>query len=204
MFSHHHRRFAAKSISVTPVPTIQTATAGSALSVNYPSGLVLGAQLIMFVHAQDKTITYGTLAGWTLVADADGVGFWTRTVDGSEPSSITFGAIATAVSGTIIQVLNGTYDVVGANSAANNTAVAPSITATGAGLLFAFFFENTGGAHSQTYTTPSGMTPLVSISTTTLSFAIFTQIISAGATGTRTSSASINNARGCLLSVKSA
>ena len=203
MPSHHFLRAVVRQTEIiNPAPTVQTSVSGATLTVNYPSGLIVGAQLIMFLDAQDPATTYVAITGWTKVADANGSAHYTRTVDGSEPSSITFTAIATGRCGTIIQIIGGTYDLVGADAATSGTPIAPSITATAPGILFGFFF-NHGSGTAQTFTTPAGMTPLVSTSSaTTSSFAIFTQSIASGATGTRTSTVSGNNANARLLAVK--
>jgi hypothetical protein len=103
--------------------------------------------------------------------------------------------------GSILTYANAQYDTVGASSAASGTPAAPSVTvAAGGGRLLAFF---AAPAASCTFSTPTGMTPLVSNSDASVpSWAVFYEDVAAGATGTRTSTCTGSaSAQGVLLSI---
>lgn len=103
----------------------------------------------------------------------------------SEGSSYTFTRATNGAStGRIVQVRNATYNTIGAKGTASLGTVitAPSITAT-KGLLLAFYVV----ADAATFTTPTNMSSVGTNSYTNGSYAVFSQAVAAGATGTKDS-----------------
>lgn len=198
MYSHHHRRFAAKAVTVTPTPVFVNAASGTGITIPAPTGTQVGDQLLSYT-ATVGSDAFTPPSGWTEQADVNGVTFETKAATGTD--GITWGSGSTAITGTMVRVLGGTFDSIGAYSTSSATMVAPSITMSAAGLILAFFWDATGGS-ATTYSTPAGMTLLTSqslLGPAGVTTYIFYQYVSAGATGTRTSNSSGNPGRGALV-----
>lgn len=150
-----------------PVPTIvgvEGATIGatSHLVINKPAGVQSGDHLIAVVWA---TVAGSlSMTGWTSVAsDYNGTirfEVFRKVAGGSEPADYTVTQFTGNKSGFIIALRGGSglIDVVGSKTEATstNTATAPSITPSHAGVLFSAFAINS--ALRTISAGPSGMT----------------------------------------------
>lgn len=122
----------------------------------------------------------------------------TRVINGSEGSTFTFTMDkSTSTFGILLAHLrSATFDAVGLISNSSSTAQAPSITVSKKAKVLAAYGRGTG---SNTFTTPSGFTPVTAISTVSgLSAALFVGDFAAGATGIVSSAASGGTSRGIL------
>lgn len=132
-----------------------------------------------------------TQASWTEAYDRSGtggLGVFYKTATGSEPSTYAFSNTnSNNYSGVIIAIQNGAWGQAGSADATDNDTglAAPSITVgSGAGgdqLLLAVFQNNSSGGIG----TPTGMTDVIDY-TSNPALLICEEMVSAGATGTRT------------------
>ena len=180
----------------------QTGSAGTTITINVPAGTIDGDVLVLFVTSANSGATWTTPAGWTAGTSAVGAKVFYRTAS-SEPASYTITqSVSTTADGYIANFRNASIDVVGAFSGSGtNPAVAPSITVTNNNsLVIAVFSDATG---NETYSTPTGFTPLDSDSDATgPSSGIFYKTgVSAGAFGTVSSTMSGGTSRGALISL---
>lgn len=189
------------------VASAQTANtvAGATLAISKPPGTVDGDIMVAVMAAGTGGTTWTGDTGWTEVFDI-GVSPRLRIaykVAASEGSSYTFTqAEPTAVcTGAIMTFRGVAYDVIGSDFVSSGTSpiVAPGITAVG-GLLLACYAKNTV---STTFTTPSGMTSVVTDSSR---YHVFSETIASGDTGSRTSTPSTASGAtvGVLLALKPA
>lgn len=188
------------------------ATASSAV-VTKPVGVVSGDFLIC-VQGSDKSGSFAAMTGASGFVTVDqstqtGAGFvkiWTLTAGGSEPSTYTFND-ATGADSTVsmIAVAAGTYDPAspfavvptwGGSNTLTASHDAPSVTGVAGGLLVTAHMGGSGANATLTYTPPSGMTERfensasrwIVMETNTL------DLVSAGATGTKTATCSATRA----------
>lgn len=173
------------------------------LVIPKPTGPLTDDVIISFVVC-DNDRTWTTHSGFTELLDTQRAEFSRRTVDGSEASDLTFTASADhgRASGAAVLLRGGEYDTIGALSAAAASPAAPSITMTGDGVLLAMFWRSAPGI---AFTTPTGFVPLVSdFDGKSPSYAIFYKMVSAGATGSVTSTLTAGYGYGVLVGVKAA
>lgn len=189
----------------------QNATVGAALVINKPAGTQAGDLMVAAVAGgTSDTTTWTGDTGWTEVADLaskPNVRLAYKVAGSSEPASYTFTASsgANTNAGCILTYRNATYDTVGAFVTATTPAPAPGITVAANYSRLIGVFAN--GAVSVTCTTPPGMTARVTDNdATTPSYLVADEIVSLGATGTRTSDIGTisNGGAGILLAIKPA
>ena len=181
----------------------QTNAAQATITVNVPSGVANGDLLILVLNGGNSTV-YTTPAGWTLwFATTNVTAVFYKTAS-SEPASYTVtGSTATTAIGFMLAYRNAAINVMGALSATTaNPIVAPAITTTATNTVVIAFIRN--GGVSETFTTPSGFTNLVSESDASdPSGAIFTKTqVTAGTTGTASSTPTSTAGRGIQFSIR--
>ena len=187
--------------------TSVTATSGTTLMVNKPSGVVAGSLLLAAVYVQASSIpTITPPSGWTSLGTVSNASqraqVFYRVAGASEPTNYTFTSSLTIVAGTAVlegYTFTGT-GVVGASAfgslAVGNVVVAPTVTvALPNSLLYCAFFTSTLG------TGVTGMTPRAAVENGNRDVAVFDQAVGAGATGTRTYTGS-NSGWGFSLSIE--
>jgi|GEM_PF-1299101 len=171
--------------SVRGSATVAEIASGTSVTVNKPALVSAGDLILAFAYASSwdsGANSWGIPTGFSLAAGVSGRSCFVKVATGSEPSTYAFtknGGGAT-VMGVIMVVIAG--GSAGPNGQSGN-ATGPSITLASPGLLLAF-----GAAFSASVTiaTPSGMTPvLIDNNATAPSLALFSQVVPAGATGTR-------------------
>lgn len=171
-----------------------------ALTINKPSGVAVGDVLAAFLCGSDPR-TWTMPSGWTEVKDQGAfpeIGVAYLVAGASEPSSYVFTpSSATTTAGIIVNLRNAAFDVVGAVST-SSTISAPSITLSkGGSAVFAFY---AGATDADTWTTPTGMTPLASHNAVKPSYALFYQLlVPAGSTGNKDSTGSGVTSPGSVL-----
>jgi hypothetical protein len=184
----------------TPAPVAETASATTTLTLTKPTGTIYDDLLISVAMSPGPGHTWTPGTGFSERLDSQNLELATRLTDGAEAATFTPTASGSGnLSGTIIRLTSAAYDTVGTVSSNGTSPAAPQITMAAAGKLFAVFFNPSAGI---TFSTPAGMTPLVS-NTTGCSFAVFVEDVASGATGTRTSNATgtgNNASRGVLIS----
>ena len=164
-------------------------TSATTITVNVPSGTVNNTLMILLVTSAGTANNWTTPAGWTVwSANFNGRAIYYRTAS-SEPASYTITQSGSATSAAyILTYNNATIDVMGSYGTAANPSVAPSITTT-ANNATVFYFVASGGQDTNTYSTPTNFTPLVSdLGPTRPCSAAFSRVqATAGATGTASS-----------------
>jgi hypothetical protein len=180
----------------TPAPIAQdTGGVEGGITLTAPSGTGLGDLLVSLAYS---SLSWTPASGFTERLDSNGIELATLVCGGAEPSTYFVDAPAGGTYyGTLIRFTSAAYDTIGAESSSGTSPAAPAITMSAAGKLLAIYFGNGGTSFS----TPSGMTPLVSGT----NYAVFIEDVASGSTGTRTSNASggspNSNSRGVLLGV---
>lgn len=164
-------------------------TTSTTITVNVPSSTANNDLMILVVVSATAANTWTTPSGWTVWrASGNGRAIYYRTAS-SEPASytVTQSGSSTA-SAYILSYRNASIDVMGTLGSPADPSVAPSITTT-ADDAYVFYFVANPGQSSNTYSTPTGFTPLVSDTDGTApSSAIFYKVqATAGATGTASS-----------------
>lgn len=150
--------------------------------------------------------TFTPPAGWIEALDANtnpmfGIFYRDILADDTGNQVFTLSSSRRYISYFSLLFANARFDVAGAAAtSATATVVAPGITASKKGLLFAAV---SASSSSKTYSPPAGMTATESVVATGLSMALFQQEIAAGATGTRsmTTSAAVGQV-GALFSIR--
>lgn len=180
---------------------------GTTVTITKPSGVAAGDLMIAILAHRDAQL-WTPESGWTEVGDSivsPGVEVAWKIATGAEAADYTFTATGVGNKvGVLLAYRGAAYDAIGAFVAANagSDVVAPSVTLSRDGLALAFFADEFG---SRTFTTPSGMLALLSQSASAPSYAIFSQQLGPGATGTRTSTPSGGgNTAGVLIGIKGA
>ena len=186
--------------------TSVTATSGTTLMVNKPSGVVAGSLLLAAVYVDASSIpTITPPSGWTSLGTVSSgsqrAQVFYLVAGASEPTNYTFTSSLTIVAGTAVlegYTFTGT-GVVGASAFGSltvSTVIAPTVTvALPNSLLYCAFFPNTLG------TGVTGMTPRAAVENGSRDVAVFDQAVGAGATGTRTYTGS-NSGWGFSLSIE--
>lgn len=172
--------------------TSVTATSGTTLMVNKPSGVVAGSLLLAAVYVQASSIpTITPPSGWTSLGTVSSgsqrAQVFYLVAGASEPTNYTFTSSLTIVAGTAVlegYTFTGT-GVVGASAfgsqAVGAVVIAPTVTvALPNSLLYCAFFTVTLG------TGVTGMTTRAAVENGNRDVAVFDQAVGAGATGTRT------------------
>lgn len=190
---------AAGEDSMVLVGTSTGAGTGESLTLAKPSDVSPGDLLIALIADTGGSSWSGT--GWTPMARHSGTLPGMRLVrkiaGGAEPSSYAFtgeldlpgSGVSVKSSGAIIAYRKAAFDKTGAIVTASfgDEIDASGITSAGGIVLAAYVNPSSG----RTFTTPWGMLPLVSDSDSNgPSFAVFSQALGAGATGTRSSTPS--------------
>jgi hypothetical protein len=164
-------------------------TNSTTITVNVPSSTDNGDLMILSVISNSGSNTWTTPSGWTVWrSNFNGRAIYYRTAS-SEPASYTITQSNSATSsGYILSYRNATIDVMGTYSGFTSPSIAPSITTT-ANNAYVFYFIGSPGQANNTFSTPTGFTPLVSDTDgTNPSSAIFYKVqATAGATGTASS-----------------
>lgn len=177
----------AASLIITPTPVITIQTTGSHVTIPKAVGTADGNLLIGAI-GNNGSKPWTPAIGFTELYDNFGFELSDR-IAASEPSTYDFaraGGKDFASVGTILRIPGGSFDSIGSADGSSNNPAPGSITMSGNGLLLAFFFSSTPGS---TFTVPTGMS-LVASNSAQFSMAIFKENVSAGATGSRTSSMS--------------
>lgn len=187
-------------------PEVDTGT--TTLTIDKPTGALAGDLLLAIMGSPGSTNFTGD-TGWSEIVDVAGTPsrrIAGKTAGGAEGSNYTFtaGTVGVNVGGAIFAYRDAAFDVVGTSGTASAGAdiIAPSVSMSSTGILFAWFVTNQPG---RTFTTPTGMLPLAAFSGSAPSFALFYQQLGAGATGTRTSTPSgSGDTTGILFAIKGA
>lgn len=182
--------------TATPITFVASAVKqntanATTLVITKPTGTVDGDIMIAFMGLLNGVGTWTPPAGWTKLSDTSSSSMAYKVASG-EGANYTFtDDVSDLLSGVIVTYRYAAYDgSVSANYSLSNPIVATTITATvNSSLLIAAYLANSTG---QTFSAPSGMLVLVSDSDATYapSWAVFTQGINAGATGSRSSTVS--------------
>lgn len=176
----------------------------TSLSITKPA-CVSGDVLISFALASSN-VTWTTHTGFTELLDSQRAEISRRTVDTTEAATLTFTSSTNhgRASGAVICFRGGTYDTIGTVSAEASSPVAPEITMSGAGIVLAIFWR---AANNIAFEAPDGFEPVpnaVDSNGDSPSFAIFSKEVSAGATGTVTSTLTAGKGYGVLVGIKAA
>ncbi len=176
----------------------------ASLVLNKPTGTADGDLMVAFMWGRLSATTWTGDTGWTEALD-QGAAPAMRVawkVAASEGSSYTFTASSSAErpAGAILTYRKASIDAVGASvvtTADASAIVASGVTAAG-GILLAFYAS---AIAPDTFTTPTGMASVTGLITDTFDNAgnIFAQKITAGSTGTRSSTPSASAAHGGIL-----
>ena len=187
---HHFLRAKPRQPLYVATASAQTAGAGATLTINKPTGTIDGDVMIAWMDvANNSARTWTGDAGWTELVDSVG-GKGARLaykIASGEGASYTFtcSLATTTLAGAIVTWRASAVDAVGIGVGGTNPVAADSISAAlGNSVLMAFYGVSATGA---TVTVPpAGMTPLFTYSGATgPSIFIYSQLVNAGATGTR-------------------
>jgi hypothetical protein len=178
-------------------------TSSSSITVNVPTGTSNGDLMIMVATLNDTLTFWSTPSGWIEWGQSLGRAVFYRTAS-SEPASytITQGNSNTS-SAAILTYRNAVPDTIGVFSVNVSPSVAAAITTTDSNsYVFDYIAGRTNA--SQTYTTPTGFTSLVSDTDSTApSYQVFYKTqATAGSTGTATSTTSSGAAMSIQFSIK--
>jgi hypothetical protein len=184
----------------------QNSTTATTLVINKPTGVQEG-DLMVAVMATDSSVTWTGDTSWTEVSDTGnrtGLRIAWKRAGASEGASYTFTSSSSRrLSGVILAYRNATFGTMGtvqdySTAPSGNIMVAPSITVADPGSRLLAAYANR--ISSTTYTTPSGMTSrAVDANATAPSWHVFDQEVGAGASGTRSSTASDAKDSACVL-----
>lgn len=195
----------ARAITFMASAKTQNFSAQATLALSKPAGTVDGQLMLAFTAGGDTTNgTWTEAAGWAQAVQvslrATHAAYKVAASEGSS-YTLTYSSAVMVLCGAIVTYSNAAYDTAGGTYSGNNDLILPSITvAQNSSLLLAFFSSK---ELSITFTTPTGMTPLLSDSDGVGgSYALFYQRVNAGATGTRTSTSSSIGGYGLLVSLK--
>lgn len=180
-----------------------TSKTGTTLVIAKPTCITSDVLVSLAVSSNDGR-TWTAHTGFTELLDSGGVEIARRTVDTTEASTFTYTASGqhSRASGAVVCLRGGTYDTIGTVSAKASSPIAPSITMTGAGIVLAIFWR---AADTIAFTTPTGFVPVIADNDgDSPSYAIFYKEVSAGATGTVTSTLTAGKGYGVLVGIKAA
>jgi len=173
--------------------THQFQESSSSMTVTVPSGVQDGDVLLAFFVCRD--LQPATISGWTQIwnADRSTLDYYAAyyRVASSEPSSYswTWADARSVPKATVNAVALRGVDSTTLLSGVSNTDTAPSINAPDAGLIVGFWGSYYGGITA--YTLDSAMTEIelqTNLNSSQMSYVSGYEAVSAGATGTRTSS----------------
>jgi hypothetical protein len=195
-----------RQITFIATASTQTTSNTTSLTISKPTGTLQNDLMIAVMGGGFSGSSSYSLAGWTQVYTRSGSGGLTifyRVAGASEGASYTFTCTnSNRQGGSIITYRYAAYDTVGTAALDTNPLVAPSITLNNNySLLLAVYLANSA---SRTPTTPTNMTSVVSNTDADApSWAVFSQLLNIGATGTRSSTiGTASNVTGILLSIK--
>ena len=159
------------------------------VTVAKPSGTAVG-DILIIAGASSTAGAWGLPTGFTdLFASSSYQSACYKVIAGGEPASFNYSNGLSSQGMLAMTFRNCTMGVISTGSTATGTSIdAPSITATAVGTLVSMF----GGNNGYVPTTPSGMTVVSSLGSAA-SLGGFTQSISSGDTGTRTSTVSASS-----------
>jgi hypothetical protein len=185
----------------------------TSVTVNTPS-VVSGNLLLFFcgiANNNTTALTIGTPSGWTLLtgvgttlgtAFLPGMYVFYRVADGTESASYTASSSTGRLSGQIIALrgANSATLTNGTTNTGNNTTsiTATTVTANAGGLVFYCGMQANNNQGAVTFTAPTGMTTLRETKNTASAFTDTTfytatlKNVPAGATGSKTATASSN------------
>lgn len=181
---------------------------GSAsLVITKPSGTVSGDLLLCFiVLSANQTVTPPSdTVPWNTTVNASGVkGYW-KVAGSSEPASYTFtrGLITNTIVGSMVRITGAhptaPIDQAAAQAGGSGTSIViPTLTA---GSTATYLFEIAASLTASTFTPPGTTTEDYDTQFATESFGVAGghEVISAGATGTRTWTASVTGTRSGIM-----
>ena len=170
-------------------------SSGSSVSVNKPSGAQVGDILIAVCQSFLSVSWSFTSSGFTKVASLAQIpstAIAYKYVTASEPASYFFGSSSNTQQNVfVILIKNGSYDTVGSFSTNSTPIYAPSIVVSkNNSLLLACYAR---GGQNGDATVPSGMEPVCKDSDANPpSSAVFSQVVNAGSSGSRSSNIGSN------------
>lgn len=199
---------AAQNIPLLPAFVGSSAVASglsTTLVISVPTH-VSGDLLLAFMIGSFSGGSNWTQANWTELYDRSGNGgpaVFYKVAGASEPSTYTFTQTNNnTYSGAIAVFRNAQIDVVGTAALDTDPLVAPSINVSeNNSILIGFYGANSA---SRTPSTPTGMSNIImDNNASSPSFAVFTETVNIGATGTRSSTiGTTSSTTGILLSLK--
>lgn len=208
---------ALQPIYTGPTPTFiaqantQTTTGSTAtIDVSKPAGTIEGDLMIMVGATGSAARTWTGDTGWTEVADQNAIPNLRvayKVAGASEPATYTFtinSATTNGISAAILTYRGAAYDTIGTFTTGTDPLVLPSVSpSVGFSRLIA---AGARSAASVTLGTPTGMTARVTDNDTTApSYKVCDQLVTAGATGTRSmTTGSISSVSGLMLAIKPA
>ena len=207
---------AAAGASANSAPTFVgsafAATTSASFSIAKPSGVTAGDLMIAFLQSANSStwMPPGGKVGWTKILDqgsSPSMSVAYKIASSSEESSYSFtrSSSSLAASGFIVVYRGGVIDVIGAIGATADPIIAPSISVSAANSILLAMYASSSASKAAS-SPPTGMTFLVGDSDAQVpSSVIFSQVVQAGSTGTR-SAAGMGAApcAGVLLSIKPA
>jgi hypothetical protein len=155
---------------------------GSTITVNAPSDNETGDILVAVLNDRDAG-SWTNSAGFTDRVD-NGICISTKITSGSESATYTFNCSETRDKRIVVaRFRDSTYNSI---SSVDQTSpyVVSQITMLSAGLLLGAIVRN--GSAATTFTLPSGMTTIYASGAITVPISFGYEVVSAGATGTRT------------------
>ena len=180
-------------IGVSPVVTTPNS---ATLSLALPIGTTNG-DLLVTATLSSATATWTCPAGWTEVLDGPNrpntLVAWK--IATNEVAPINFVATGTPnLRGCMMGFRSAVFDVAGV---ASTNATAVSISTTGPRNILIDVYGNTASVSA--ITPPSSMMPVITPLTTAPAFALFSQLVGTGATGSRTIAGSVGDGTGSVL-----
>lgn len=178
-----------------------TPVTSTTLSINTPAGTVDGDLMVAITVGANSSGAWSGPGGWTERTEAAGTfprfAMYTK-VAASEGSSHSFTqSVSQQVNGVILTFRRATYDTHASATTNTPTVTLTSVSPSAAALLIALVGTNAANSPS----VPSGMTGVVS-STSAPGYQVSFQTVSAGATGTRSSTLASAYVGGCLLAIR--
>lgn len=160
----------------------------SSITVNIPAGTVDGDLMLALLNSSGGSPVW-TASGWTPITENDtrNAIIMVKTASSEGASQQFNSSQSEKLSATIVTYKNAKLGFTGSFGSMANPAIAPSSTVPVVpAALVGFFNSERSGA---TFSTPTGMTAVAS-ETAAAAFAIFDQVVTAGASGTRSSTLS--------------
>lgn len=185
------------------------ATTVANVIISKPTGVAAGDFLIAHCWANSATADWSAPAGWTLQAfnnTQNSSAFFWRVADGSEGSTFTFTRSGNLVNQAGVEVVRlsgvGSIQDYSLSHSTGTTIALPSLTAAANNYLWQMVTRVSG---TNAFTAPGTVTPrYTSASGTTVAAAGGDEIVSAGATGTRTWTTASGTTRGLILALNEA